>query len=160
MSREVIRIHQHSSEIVVTKCSSSHGAYYEKSSYSEEGISEIINEFNGYEWYFERTPHDHKINLNSEIEGYCKIRIPRFTASPCDGVPYISKVYNHAIRAIDNYKNIWGVNKSNTLNAVHGDYSLEGNILFNKDNVFVIDWEHFHSKIAPLGFDILYMIFE
>ena len=30
----------------------------------------------------------------------------------------------------------------------------------NLNNVYIIDWEHFHLEIAPLGFDILFMVFE
>tara|TARA_B100001123_G_C15188163_1_gene978147 strand:+ start:572 stop:1321 length:750 start_codon:yes stop_codon:yes gene_type:complete len=158
--REIIRNHQHSSKIVLSKCISDDQSFFEKSSYTSEGISEIKNELAGYQWYFSRTQSHHNIQLNCDIPGYCNISIPNFNAMPYQGVLSISKCFDYAIQAIDCYSNIWGIGDPRALQPIHGDYSLEGNILFNQSKVYVIDWEHFQLACAPLGFDILYMIFE
>ncbi|MDB4110557.1 hypothetical protein N9564_01865 [Amylibacter sp.] len=162
MRRDIIRIHQHSSEIVLAKCVSRDYTFYQKSSYSPEGIREIKNEYAGYHWYLERAYPNLSASLNNEKDGYANITIPNFEAWPCDQPTVIDKAYKYALRAINCYKNIWlkSSNKHNLLYPIHGDFSLEGNILFSRSDVYIIDWEHFHLKIAPLGFDILFMVFE
>ena len=42
---------------------------------------------------------------------------------------------------------------------MHGDLSLD-NILFFRDEVYFIDWEHFNDKSTYWGFDIYYLLFE
>lgn len=158
--REVIRNHQHSSKIVLCKCINQSEIFFEKSSYTSEGIGEIKNELKGYQWYFSKVNSNHKIQVNCDIQGYCNIRIPNFNAVPCQGAPDISKYFDYAIRAIDCYHNIWSKSDKSFLQPIHGDFSLEGNILFGQSEVYVIDWEHFHLEMAPLGFDLLYMVFE
>ena len=64
------------------------------------------------------------------------------------------------MKAIDEYKKIWGFNAcSSDKYPVHGDFSLDGNILFSKSEIFIIDWEHFHESAAPLDL-ISYLIYE
>lgn len=162
MRRDIIRIHQHSSEIVLTRCVSRGRAFYQKSSYSQEGIREIKNELAGYNWYLARAHPDLFATLNSDKDGYAKITIPKFEAWPCDQATSTDKAFKYALRAINFYKEVWIKNnsKDNVLHPVHGDFSLEGNILFSPSDVYIIDWEHFYPEIAPLGFDILFMVFE
>ncbi len=157
--REVLRNHNHGSKIVLTKCSFKDVSFYEKSSYSEDGINDLKNEFLGFKWYLSKISLHKGLEVLCDTSGYYKLRIPAFEAKPFDKKLSIVSYFNYAIRAIQHYKTIWGDNKF-CLQPLHGDFSLEGNILFNDNNVFLIDWEHFHSKIAPLGFDILYMVFE
>lgn len=158
--REVIRNHQHSSKIVLSKCISKQETYYEKSSYTAEGINELKSEVEGYKWYLSKAKLNHKINVNCDIEGYCNIKIPGFDGDPCPGTPDIAKCFNYATRAIDHYHTIWANCNIDVFQPIHGDFSLEGNILFNQSDVFIIDWEHFRFNTAPLGFDLLYMLFE
>lgn len=158
--REVIRNHQHSSKIVLSKCISKQETFYEKSSYTFEGINELKSEVEGYRWYLSKAKLDYKIDINCDIEGYCNIRIPGFNGVPCPGTPDIANCFKYAIRAIDHYHMIWSDCDVDVLQPIHGDFSLEGNILFNQSDVYIIDWEHFRLNIAPLGFDLLYMIFE
>ena len=162
MRREIVRIHQHSSEIVLAKCVSKNHTFYQKSSYSPEGIREIKNELAGYHWYFERAHPNLSVSLNCDIDGYVNITIPTFEAWPCDDATVIDKAIKYALRAIDCYKDIWlkSKDKHNVLHPVHGDFSLEGNVLFGRSDVYIIDWEHFRLEIAPLGFDVLFMVFE
>lgn len=160
MKRDIIRVHQHASEIILTRCVSEHSVYYKKASYSPKGISEIKNEYDGYNWYFDRSHLKDRVKINFETVGYCSIIIPNFDALPCPEILKIEEVRDYGLRAIDHYKEIWGTNDSKGLQPIHGDYSLEGNILFNRTDTYLIDWEHFNMSAAPLGFDILYMVFE
>ena len=72
----------------------------------------------------------------------------------------IIKIGEDMIKAIDHYHFIWSDCDADVLQPIHGDFSLEGNILFNQSDVYIIDWEHFRLNTAPLGFDLLYMVFE
>ncbi len=160
MKRDIIRVHQHASEIILTKCVSDLAVYYQKASYSPEGISEIKNEYDGYNWYFDRSQLKGRVKIIVEMDGYCSISIPNFDALPCSSRLEIEEIFDYGLKAIDHYKEIWGANANKVLQPIHGDYSLEGNILFNDANTYLIDWEHFSVSAAPLGFDILYMVFE
>jgi len=158
--RELIRIGQHSSEIFLAKCTNEKHSFYQKSSYSQDGIRDLRAELRGYDWYLDKAKIDEVVEVSCDIDGYFKLTIPEFNASPCDVKITISNCFNYAIRAIDHYNNIWSIDIANGHSPVHGDFSLEGNILFNQSNVYIIDWEHYLPDAAPIGFDILFMVFE
>ena len=43
------------------------------------------------------------------------------------------------------------------ISHIHGDLTLD-NLIFQKKNIFVIDWEYFSSKKNYRGYDIAYLI--
>ena len=158
--RELIRVGQHSSEIFLTRCDNKKHRFYQKSSYSQDGIRNLRAEVKGYEWYLDKAKLNESVEVSCDIDGYFKLTIPGFNASPCNAKITISDCFNYAIRAIDHYYDIWLSDIGSDYSPVHGDFSLEGNILFNQSNVYIIDWEHFSPDAAPIGFDILFMVFE
>lgn len=158
--RELIRIGQHSSEIFLVRCFNVNHHYFEKSSYSLNGIRDLRNEYKGYMWYLKYIGFNEKVKVCCDIEGYFKLTIPGFNACPFKGNMTISKCFNFAIKAIDHYQKVWSRDFDNEYYPIHGDFSLEGNILFDQNNVYIIDWEHFLPNAAPIGFDILFMVFE
>lgn len=158
--RELIRVGQHSSEIFLIKCDNEKHRSYQKSSYSQDGIRNLRAEVKGYEWYLDKAKLNESVEVSCDIDGYFKLIIPAFNASPFNAKITILNCFNHAIKAIDYYYNIWSNDISSGRSPVHGDFSLEGNILFNQNNVYIIDWEHFLQDAAPIGFDILFMVFE
>lgn len=158
--RELIRVGQHSSEIFLTRCDNKNHRSYQKSSYSLDGIRNLRAELKGYEWYLDKAKLNESVEVICDIDGYFKLNIPEFNASPCSAKVTISDCFNYAIRAIDHYCDIWLSGIVSNHSPVHGDFSLEGNILFNQSNVYIIDWEHFFPDAAPVGFDILFMVFE
>ena len=158
--RELIRIGQHSSEIFLAKCSKEKHRFYQKSSYSQNGIRDLRSELRGYDWYLDKAKFNEAVEVSCDIDGYFKLTIPEFNASPCNVKITIANCFNYAMRAIDHYYNIWSSDIASGHSPVHGDFSLEGNILFNQNNVYIIDWEHFLPDAAPIGFDVLFMVFE
>lgn len=132
-----------------------------KSSSLPSGIKDLENEVNGYNWY--NSFRSDKVNVNVELrtDYYIRLKIkhlnalaPNINNGYLKNIPYIEL-------AVEHYVYIWSQLPSN-LNTypVHGDYSIEGNILFKDDNVFVIDWEHFSAQGGVLGFDAMYLLFE
>ena len=60
------------------------------------------------------------------------------------------------LNIINFYKNNWPINEEI---VIHGDMGLS-NFIFNKDEIMLIDWEHFHkNKVCYYGFDIINMLF-
>ena len=42
------------------------------------------------------------------------------------------------------------------MSKIHGDLTLD-NIIFNKNKIFIIDWEFFYSKKKHFGYDLAYL---
>ena len=158
---QVFRNHTHGSKIILSICETKETKFAKKSTYSKAGIGELQREFSGYSWYLDKRNHTIAVKKNSIKDIFFEIQIPFFEAK----TPVRKNITNNNlefyVRAIDHYNEVWG--RSSRLNGmvhVHGDYSLDGNILFDENNIFVIDWEHFHESFALRGFDVLYLIFE
>jgi len=158
--RELIRVGQHSSEIFLTRCDNEKKYFYQKSSYPKYGIRDLKNEYRGYAWYLVRAGYSEIVEVSCDIDEYFKLTIPEFDARPCDVKITVSNCFDYAHKAIRHYYDVWSNGVDNGYLPIHGDFSLEGNILFNLDNVYIIDWEHFLSNAAPIGFDVLFMLFE
>ncbi len=159
--KHVFRNHTHGSEIILSICEAKGAKYAKKSTYSKVGISELQREFLGYSWYLNQQNHTISVKITNIEDIFFEIQIPFFEAK----APVRKNITNNNlefyVRAIDHYNDVWC--RSSRLNGmvhVHGDYSLDGNILFDDDNIFIIDWEHFHETFALRGFDVLYLIFE
>ena len=132
-----------------------------KSSSLSRGIQDLKNEISGYKWYNSFLLKKIHIGIEIETENYLRLKMNYIDAR----VPDVSKGYHHNINyielAIRHYADIWGSMPSDLSGyPLHGDYSIEGNILFSNKSVFVIDWEHFSEDVAPIGFDGLYLLFE
>ena len=135
--------------------------FFRKTSYDINGIQNIKNEFNGYQWYFKQ---NQKIlnHLNTFVrDSFMLIDIPKFNGNKgCyrNGFDALNKKI--IIESTKHYINTWPFN-SNPYN-LHGDLSID-NIIYNsnENSITFIDWEHYtQSKSIPWGFDILHLLFE
>jgi len=132
-----------------------------KSTYSQEGRQRLQNEFVGFNWYL-----DQKLLLDDkrpfigvrDESHYKRLSIEIFPGR--SGNPYKSLTYNRKLLllAIDSYKTVWP-KASSSLFPLHGDFSV-GNIIYNKNNIYIIDWEHFRENAAPWGFDLVNLLYE
>ena len=158
---QVIRNCTHGSKIILSICENDGRKFFKKSSYSEEGIEALKKEYEGYVWYINKINQSISIRKRNIDNNYLELNIPHIETKTSIRKKLNKRNLKFFYRAIDHYKNVWMLcEPQNDLYPVHGDYSLEGNILFNEEKVFVIDWEHFNQASAPLGYDILFMIFE
>jgi len=62
-------------------------------------------------------------------------------------------------KTIKHYCAVWNKEKAKEFVNLHGDLSID-NILFDNTKIFIIDWEHFAENAAPIGFDVMYLLFE
>ena len=125
------------------------------------GIDDLKREAKGFEWYLQNRVKKFHFKKYIIPHRLFEIKIEKFLAVEPVCKPLNRRNFTFYLKAIDEYKKIWGFNAcSSDKYPVHGDFSLDGNILFSKSEIFIIDWEHFHESAAPLGFDILYLIYE
>ncbi len=158
---QVIRNYTHGSEIILSICEKNGNRFFRKSSYSDHGIENLLREYEGYIWYKARSKKLHTIEKKNIGDNYLELNIPFFENDTEAKKNLNNRDLKFFYEAINHYRDIWVSGEfENKLYPIHGDFSLDGNILFKDRNVFVIDWEHFHKKKAPLGYDVLYMIFE
>ena len=163
-SVSIIRNFTHHSSISLLYCDYGSTKFYRKVSFSEEGRMCVKREHSGYKWYkqfFNCDPLSSPLRL-VDNDVFSLLDIPVIKMSPPNLNLTIVQLERYLNLAILHYHSVWTNNISSLSSCfpLHGDFSLAGNILFDDDDIFVIDWEHFHDSCAPLGFDILYMLFE
>ena len=129
-----------------------------KSSFENDGINDILNEYQGFCWYAHQLNLDpiDVVSLYQYNHSYATLKT-KFHHGDL-GNPYSSIETNYPclISALTYYFKIFG--KTDYI-CSHGDYSLS-NLVFLHENVeWIIDWEHF-NKILPPEFDILNCIME
>ena len=155
--------------ILVRNCPHNNGIYtlinedrcmVSKSSYSDDGIIRLRNEYAGYQWYFKQN----YILNNSQLElfetkngMYSRLQVKLFSGYAGECYKDIGHNREYILRAIKAYKEVWPTNKGR-LSPMHGDFSL-GNIIFNEHSLTIIDWEHFQLA-APWGFDLVNLFYE
>lgn len=129
-----------------------------KSSFEEEGINDILNEYEGFCWYAHQLNLDQKevVNLYQYNHSFATLKT-KFHHGEL-GNPYssIEKNYNRLSSALTYYFEIFG--KTDYM-YTHGDYSLSNLIFLHEKIDWIIDWEHFNNVLPP-EFDILNCIME
>ena len=134
---------------------------YVKTSYDKEGILNIKNEYDGYNWYISKKKKNSDyvfkhLKLISK-KGFAKIEIPEIKGFK---VPAEREIYKNEFFILSAINEYFDVSKQNNFNfRFHGDFSI-GNIIFNEANAFIIDWEHSNNKINIWGVDVLNLFFE
>jgi hypothetical protein len=152
----------HNSDIYVLKgfcgTGTSDDSYY-KSSSTPYGISVLKNELAGYQWYSKHSNNSYLPIIEFESEQYLKVQYPFIQGlDPVVMNEYLSNT-RLVEEAIGHYVEIWSNYIGADIVPVHGDLSLEGNILFTENGPMIIDWEHFSEEGLPIGFDALYLLF-
>ncbi len=156
--------------ILVRNCPHNNGIYtlinevrgvVSKSSYSDDGIIRLRNEYAGYEWYFKQKHilNDSQLELYETKNGmYSRLHVKFFSGYAGECYKNIGYNREHILRAINAYKDVWPTSEGR-LSPLHGDFSL-GNLIFNDDLLTIIDWEHFQLNVAPWGFDLVNLFYE
>lgn len=158
---KVFRNHCHGSAVIVSEFVRDETSFIRKSSYSTHGIENLKREYEGYKWYCEKCISPIRLECLTLDDKYFELCIEMVHHDVPLKRQLSYKNVNQFCLSIDHYLDVWDRGSYDLdLHPIHGDFSLDGNILFVEGSVFIIDWEHFHHKMAPLGFDILFMIFE
>ena len=132
---------------------------YIKSSFDKNPIISLTNEYEGFKWYFSKKPSLDKSlvsKLKKRIDNnFAKIEIPSLPGNSVNAYDPICINEKYVMLAIDEYLS---VSKKNDF-RFHGDFSV-GNILYNKNDCYIIDWENSVNDQKFWGVDILNIFFE
>lgn len=133
-----------------------------KSSVTENGVSDLLREHEGLEWYGNQRIGKPKLasKLHTISRRYARLEIQFVDACSVKPKTGVKRNTNLLERIITHYAFIW--KQANSVDGkfpIHGDLSLE-NILFNESCIYFIDWEHFSTGVAPWGYDVIYLLFE
>lgn len=159
---ELIRNCSHGSEIATyLKTDNLTGRSIIKSSSTSNGIKDLKNELEGWQWYQQkRYPEltNQLCNVIQNKKSYLKIDIKYIDGRK--GYYIKGLLYNDILiqMAIKHYCDIWAYSSKSNV-PLHGDLSLD-NIIYGPDGLHIIDWEHFSADGAPWGFDAIYLLLE
>jgi len=133
-----------------------------KASVLENGVSDLLREYEGLTWYCHRRIGMSKLacKLHTTLRRYARLEVQHVDAKSVKPKTGIKRNTNLLERIIIHYAFIW--NKANSVDGkfpMHGDLSLE-NILFDENDIYFIDWEHFSLGVVPWGYDVIYLLFE
>ncbi len=159
-------IHRHGSESILlfTKDHKSLETYsVTKSSTTKRGINAIISEYEGINWYNQKSENKIICNLEKNYKTYYKIKInfnKGFFNLKSD-ISYL-KIQNYLDLTLNHYLKVWRNYKNQKYAPFHGDLSLVGNVMFNnKNEVLFVDWEQFDNNLKmPTGIDPIITIIE
>ncbi len=132
-----------------------------KSSSTKKGITSLKRELLGYKWYFNLENNKNYKSFFYKVfsnKKYYRLSVSLFKGEIGNSNLSLSDNYLLILNAIEHYVSIWP-KKKNKFVALHGDFSV-GNIIYNKQNVVIIDWEHFANNCAPWGFDLVNILYE
>jgi hypothetical protein len=132
---------------------------YIKSSYDKNPIISLTNEHEGFKWYFSKKPSLDKSlvsKLKKRIDNnFAKIEIPSLPGNSVNAYNPIYVNEKYVMLAINEYLN---VSEKNDF-RFHGDFSV-GNVIYNKKECYIIDWENSVIDQQFWGVDILNIFFE
>jgi hypothetical protein len=127
-----------------------------KTSFSIDGVKDIVNEARGLSWYAGRLQIEPGAVywLHCQGKGFGRLGIKFFSGTTASLGHSLVKNQGKIENALHYWFEHFG-----TAGVSHGDYSID-NILFDKDRVtWVTDWEHFTNQLPP-WFDTMYCLVE
>jgi len=155
MYYELITNDHHKNNCALFKCWDDRKIFYKKASFSEKSNFIIENEKKGYSWFFSKIKKEDKTKLFKTY--FYEINIPIFQGKNFSYNYRFPQNTEIVELIIEFYITNW-LDKGKIV--IHGDFALS-NIIFNHNNeLFIIDWEHYHiSDSKYFGFDIIHLLF-
>jgi len=155
MTRNLINIGSHGNRIALYKETIENAVFFIKEAYSIKSNKIIDREYQGYDWYFNNIL---KINNTVRVNNgyFFELVIPEFQGRKYKLESKFHLEHDIMTRIVKFYREKWPINEEF---AIHGDMGLS-NFIINKDEIILIDWEHFHkSDHKYYGVDIINMLF-
>tara|TARA_B100000575_G_scaffold79208_1_gene61956 strand:+ start:165 stop:872 length:708 start_codon:yes stop_codon:yes gene_type:complete len=115
----------------------------------------IENEIKGINWYNSISPKIKILSTHSS-DLYSKLTTKKINGFKFNYFDRISKNYLAINNFIDYYSSYYPKDINN-LSPIHGDLTLD-NIIFDKNNIVIIDWENFDQNGHYWGYDLIYLI--
>ena len=154
MTFNLVKVDTHGNKIALYKKIENNNIFFIKESTDINSNQIIEREYQGYKWFFDNILK--KKNL-VEIErgSFKNITIPKFSGDNYSNEKKFHLQKLSMLKIINFYRKFWP--KDNSF-SIHGDMGLS-NFIFSKDEIILIDWEHFHKNdIQYYGFDIINML--
>ena len=116
----------------------------------------LDQENKGFQWYANRINKGKSVFIKNFVKSqhYCLIDIKKFDGIKINYENSLTLNYKHLNKFMFYYCKIWPRKK---LVPCHGDMTLD-NLIFKKNKIFIIDWEHFKKPGEQWGFDLAYLI--
>jgi hypothetical protein len=154
MYYELLNNNHHRNNLALFKVHQNNSRHYLKLSLSKKSNLLINNEKKGYSWFYLNSSSNDKTKLIKNY--YYEILIPEYLGKAFNSNAIISGNEDYIMNLIKFYNKIWSKNNSF---AIHGDLAL-CNIIYNKNDIIIIDWEHFHfANQLYYGYDIVNLLF-
>jgi thiamine kinase-like enzyme len=123
--------------------------------FSSDYKSSILlkNETRGLYWYEKKIKKNKKFKVSKTTKKKPFIDFPLIKGREISYASPLSDNYDYANKVINYYKKFWPTKK---ITPCHGDLTF-ANIIFEKNNLSIIDWENFILK-EEWGYDICYFL--
>ena len=130
--------------------------FFRKLSKNKSGVEKIKSELNGQNWYLkEIKKKNKKIILDYKIKNkFAYIDLKEIVGVKAKSWRSFEENYRYLEKILKFY--IAFFPKQNA-HYIHGDFTLD-NIIFQKRDFYIIDWEMFGAKKSLRGYDIAYLI--
>lgn len=113
----------------------------------------LKNEKCGLYWYVKKIKKNKNFKISEPTKKKPFIDFPLIKGKEISYMSPLSNNYDYANKVINYYKKFW---PSKKITPCHGDLTF-ANIIFEKNNLSIIDWENFILK-EEWGYDICYFL--
>lgn len=152
---ELIHSGTHNDFVSLFKVKLNNHIYFLKKSLCEDDNYKILKEKNGFDWYLKWVSNI-QIKIELKKSKYYELITPLYPGVNYKQNSRIIGNENVIERLVHYYAKKWPKDENF---AIHGDLAL-CNIISNNQDIFIIDWEHFHlADKQYFGFDIFNMLF-
>lgn len=132
-----------------------------KTSYTANGIRDLLREYDGWTWYHENDlcpglPRN--CLITARRHSFVRIDIGHIEGTGFDYRRPIAANMHILRKCIEWYIERWPY-VVGAAGPIHGDFSL-GNLIESDGRLVLIDWEHFAPDRAPWGIDMLALVLE
>ena len=129
---------------------------YRKINKNKEGIKKIRSEYNGLKWYIKILGKKKKIIIDKikQKKNFIYLDLKEIKGKKAKSWRPLEENFIFIKKTLSHYNRYWPKKK---LFNIHGDLTLD-NIIFKKNELFILDWEFFNSKKSFRGYDIAYLI--
>jgi hypothetical protein len=151
---KLIREDSHGNDIKVSYISKN--KIFRKVTNTPYGQMLLDRENRGFQWYANRINKGKSAFIKNFIKSqhYCSIDIKQFDGIKINYENSLILNYRYLNKFMFYYCKTWPQKK---LVPCHGDMTFD-NLIFKKNKIFIIDWEHFKKSGEQWGFDLAYLI--
>ena len=129
--------------------------FFRKLSINKLGIERLSAERKGIIWYCKKIGKNNNKIIKEFLlkKNYAHLETYKIDGLQVKSWNSLEKNYKYLIKVYKHYIKFFPKTK---ISKIHGDFTLD-NIIFNKKNIFIIDWEFFYSRKNYRCYDLAYL---